>query len=93
MLLRSFTVILFTSGISIVIGEYESQNSLSGNFIANFKEDYQHIEQFSEHNGDSSTFAQNHEHTIYDRFDGFVNQMIRSPRVKRTATAKQDSSK
>lgn len=81
MLVISFTVILFIS--CIVSGEYESKNNLASNFIANIEEDYRHIEKFSE----------NHEQNIYDRFNGFVNEMGRSPRVKRTATATQDSSK
>lgn len=86
-------MIFFSSCIFIVSCEYESQNNLAGNFIANFEEDYRHIEQFSENDADAFTFAQNHGQNIYDRFDGFVSKMARSSRVKRTATAKQDSSK
>lgn len=88
-------MIFFTSCVFIVSGEYESKNSLAGNFIANFEEDYRQIEQFSEYDDADAaiTFARNHGQQIYDRFDGFVNEMERSPRVKRRATAKQDSSK
>lgn len=93
MLLRSCIVIFLSSSICIVSGEYESQNSLAGNFIVNFEEDYRHIEPFSESDADALTFARNNGNNIYDRFDAFVNEMARSSRVKRTVTAKEDSSK